>query len=286
MPRVILFIFAIVWGLLGLAMVAYAAPIFSAVTADIENRPPDDIFGVTGLLLILDLKVTDTGGVSALTGPGSSVTAVSSNPGFPFSQPVTLNLNSSTPSTGTVEFTNGLPLTGSSQFPAVIGTYTYTVTNTSSESTNSTTHNLDKPEIIPFPTNFAFSNQSTTPVLTFTDPNPTPGIAGLIRQYQVFIFDDTPKLIFVTGLSTPNFTVPPGILEPGEQYFFQVRSLDIDTTEPSGTIRNRTENQAFGYASFQPTAVPEPSTLLLLFSGLIGLAGYGRKGILRGNSNN
>lgn len=276
MLRITLF-FTVVLGVFALAIGAYGAPIIISDTADIEARPPDDIFGVTGLLFVMDLRATDPGGASAMTGPGSSVTGVSNNPSFPFSQPVDLALNAN-PVPGGVEFTRGFPLTGSSQFPSVTGTYTYTVTNTSSLSTSSTTHNLDKPEVIPFPTNFAFSNHSTTPIFTFTDPNPTPGIAGLARTYQVFIFDSAKDLIFVTGVPTPNLAVPSGILSAGEQYFFQARSLDIDITEPDGTIHNRAENQAFGYASFQTASVPEPSTVWLLGSALLlGLVGRGRR---------
>ena len=259
---------------------ALSTPTITQDLAFIDNRPVGDIFGISGLRLNLTVKATDTGGSDALTELGSGCTAVSSNPFFLFTQPVTVNLNAVFPIIGGAEFTRLLPLT-SGQFPYVTGTYTFTVTNTSLESISSPSHNLDKLEVIPLPTNLAFSDQSTTPLFTFTDPDPTPNLENLLRRYQLNIFDDTATNIYISdNLLTPSFAVPSGILEVGRNYYFRAISWDFDSTEIAGP-HSRGENRAMEYATFEPVQpVPEPSTMLLLASGLIGLGAYGRRKFL------
>jgi len=166
---------------------------------------------------------------------------------------------------------------GVSDFSKVTGTYTFTVTNTSMQSVSDTSHNLDKPEAIPIPTGLHTSNLSTTPVFSFTDPNPTPGVDGLIRRYNFFVQDGIARnVIFdfsVTSAvsTTPSFLIPPGLLLSGHPYFLRAQSIDIDITETGSTLHPRFENRANEFLSFTP--VPEPSNLLLLGPGLAALAG-------------
>jgi len=77
-----------------LPLSAYPTPTILNDLAFIENRPADDIFGITGLRLQLDVNATDSGGQGALTGAGANTKATSSNVNFPFAQPVTVPFNS------------------------------------------------------------------------------------------------------------------------------------------------------------------------------------------------
>ena len=264
--------------LLILPIPTHAAPEITQDLAFIDNRPAADIFGFSGLNLNLTVKATDAGGSGALTGSGSGSTAVYTGNGtFPFTQPVTVNLNAVFPIIGGAEFTRILQFpNGANDFLNVTGTYTFTVTNTTPQSTISTSHVLDRLEVIPIPINLAFSDQSTTPVFTFTDPDPDPNLENLLRRYQVNIFDTTKTNIFVSdNLLAPSFTVPSGILEEGRTYYFRANSMDFDELEEGG-LHSRLENRAMDYASLQ-TAVPEPSIMLLLSCGLLGLLGLRKK---------
>lgn len=262
----------------GLPMRSYATPSFVNDLAFVENRPADDIFGIFGVRLQLDVAATDTGGPTALTGPGAKTQATSSNASFPFAQPVTIPVNSFFGLLG-VEFTANLLLSGgAADFSKVTGTYNFTVTNTSAQSVSDTGHNLDKPELIPIPTGLHTNNFSSTPVFSFTDPNPTPGIAGLARRYDFFIFDGiTKNAIFEFASSTgtlsltPSFTVPTGLLVPNHPYFLTAASIDIDTTETSTSLHPSWESRSREFLAFTP--VPEPTTLLLFGAGFVALTG-------------
>ena len=244
--------------LLILPILTHADPVVTQDLAFIDNRPADDPFGRTGLNLNLTIKATDAGGSSAL--PNGSVTATSSNSAFPFGQPISVPLNAVYPIINGAEFTrNNIRITPS-QFPDVTGNYTFTVTNTSSQSVTSTSHNLDKPEVISLPTNLAFSDQSTTPTFTFTDPNPTSmGDLVLNRKYQVEILTyDPPKTLLISSgiLTSPSYTVPVNTLTPGVNYIFRAISWDFDPADYSGApLHSNGENRAIAYATFPPVPI-------------------------------
>jgi hypothetical protein len=282
MYRLIMACVALISLLLILPIAAHAETV--TITKDwafVDNRPSNDLFGYTGVILNLDVIATDTGGSSALTGAGSSHTVYANNPSFPFApNPSNMSLNAVFPIIGGAEFTRfDYPLS-TSQFPNVAGTYMFTITDTSAQSATITSHTLDKMEVIPIPTNLAFTDNSITPTFTFIDPDPSPNVDGVNRRYVVDIFDDTANHTNIYEspvLLTPNFPVPDGILLPGTTYWFRAMSMDYDPLEYNPNSPNSNlENRAIAYAEFQ-TAVPEPSTMLLLGSGLFGLWGARRK---------
>src|SRR5207244_3430898 len=111
---------------------------------------------------------------SPVTSP--TATGTSSNVAFPFG-PIPMALDFPL-SPGGASFGASFNLTPA-QFSSITGTYTFHVCDTNG-CVNDTTHNLDHPEVLLFPTNLAFSNQTTMPLFTMTDPNGAAG-AGLIR---------------------------------------------------------------------------------------------------------
>ncbi len=281
MDRTIAICVALLSLLLILPIPTHAGPTIPTITHDfafIDNRPTDDLFGFTGLILNLDLIATDTGGSDALTGAGSSHTAFSNNPSFPFTNPSNMNINAVFPIIGGAEFSRFFTI-DTSQFLDVEGTYLYTVTDTGGSTTTSTSHNLNHPEVIPLPTSLTFSDNSTTPVFTFTDPDPTPNVSGVNRKYQVLIFDDTPTHtnIYQSDVgTTTTFTIPSGVLEQAKTYYFRAQSFDFDPADfDASGLHSNAENRAIEYATLQ--TVPEPTTMLLVGSGLVGLFGLRRK---------
>jgi len=207
-----------------------------------ENRGPNGAGFTTGQRLQIGAFVADALGV-----PGNiqSVTATPLTPGQP---------------TFTIGFAaigglfQGLyntvpPYTGQ------IGQWQITVTNRQGQTASVLTHLLDKPRIIPFATNIRFSDHSLTPTLTWDpvlfdhDNNPaTPPVA--VDGYVVRILTASNNQFFESAFVTqPSFTVPPGVLTPGQTVFFRIIAIDNDATE-SG---NPAENWSSTFSSFFST---------------------------------
>ena len=234
---------------LALAAPTHSSPVVTMDVAFIDNRSSNDPFGHAGINLNLDVGVRDSPGV------GLMVSVVSSNSSFPFTQPVKVTTNPYiVPANALVQFTKMLPLS-SDQLPSVKGNYTFTITNSNWESVKTTSSNLDNPAVIQLPTGLTFSNHTTTPVFSFTDPNPTPCARTLVRRYRMEIFDaDTLARIYNSrdNQQRPSFTVPDGILKAGWKYYFRALILDIDRSHTSGTTHSRWQNRAIEYAPFEP----------------------------------
>jgi hypothetical protein len=215
------------------AAVASATPVISRSFVYVDNRSAADPFGTAGLTLHLEIIATDTEGPTALgSSPAAAAVLSSSNPSFPFTLPVLLGQNAMVvvPEPGGVDFIRFLPITAD-DLPSITGSYTLVVRNTSLEVATAT-QNLLRPEVLGFPTNIAASDHSTTPIVTFTDPNPPPG-PELFRGYQLQIIDASTLVIFASTqlLQTPEFAIPPNSLTPGHDYLFRANIFDLDLTQ-------------------------------------------------------
>lgn len=241
--------------LLSASNVSAGGPQITGEITAIENRPPDDLFGFPGLYLLLRVDVTHPQGLQHLANPPAGASAVSNNNNFPFAQPVALTTFSSY-STGTY-FLKLVPI-AASDFSDIEGRYTYQVTDDQNQDDQQLSHRLNRPEVVPLPTNLAVSNHTPTPIFTFTDPNPTPGQGGLDRHYSLLIVDS--QLQGVAQLTPdvpqmPVFTLPAGMLCPCEQYYLRAESLDIDSGESA------IENLATAFLPFVVGDVPHSADL-------------------------
>jgi len=264
---------------LGFLSDAFGVPLITNSLVYVDNRPLNDPFGHGGLTLHAELGVTDPSGTPARTGPGAASAATSNNPNFPFPQPFPLPLNLPAPIPGGADFINFLPITAA-DFPNIVGNYTLGVRNTALEVAR-ITNVLLKPEILQLPTDIVASDDSTTPTITWTDPNPL--VPGLGRTYQIQLIDDSLTIFFTGGISlTPSIAVPPGLMTPGREYLVRVNIFDVDLSQPSVPVPNPRVALARDYLAFTP--VPEASSLVLLGIGLLLLSvlsrlSQGRKAI-------
>ncbi len=247
------------------SLVSTAAPIISGDLTIVENRPVDDFFGFPGLHLLTRIDASHPDGPGALTGPPAGATVSSSNGDFPFANPATLSQFSPTGLLGVSSFAELFPITPA-DLNDIEGTYTYTVTDNDLVSTIHVGNDLDRAAVVPHPTNLAVSDYTTTPLFTFTDPDPDPAFGRLDRVYDMVIFDSSGNEVAIlpsptTASATPSFQIPANLLTPGQQYWFRAQSIDIDTADFF------VENIGESLLSFTP--VPEPASHALALAGLL-----------------
>jgi hypothetical protein len=258
-------ILAIPCALLALGQPARAALIIVRDQAFIDNRALDDPL-LTGLNLNLEVVVQDpVGGSAALLSTGVASFS-SSNPGYSLATNMfCCDTDPAQPLIGGFGATPAGVTAG--QFANIAGFFTWTASDVNGNITG-TSHNLDLLEVLAFPSSIGASSTTTTPTITWTDPNGA-APSGYTRGYVLKIYDATGQIYRSPGSLTASFAVPTGVMTAGQVYGLRAEIIDAKTSELNDPIHDPTQSRSVGWKQFMP--IPLPGGLLLLGSALLSL---------------
>jgi PEP-CTERM motif len=234
-----------------LAVQAAGAAVISSMSFSTDRYAPNSVGVTAGDRLLWNVQLTSPDPCSAVNvqlsrgASGPFTMLLDSSPIFSFCN---FFINS------TVPF-NPLAIVG--------GPWTATVTDTSG-TISALFPLIADPELLPFATNITPSDTGLTPTVSWTMPDLT-GFDVDDIQFRVTRPGFGQILNQVLPISSSSFTIPGGLLQDGQTYFFRVIFRDL---ESAGL-----ENRSSAYSSFVTVfAVPEPGVLALLGLSLAGLA--------------
>ena len=126
------------------------------------------------------------------------------------------------------------------------------------------THNLDNPMRLDLATGITFSDDSTTPTVSWNSVNNA-------QMYRVVLMRSVDDQFWSSDWSiNTSAPIADGVLNPGETVFVRVEAGDFESLDVL-------ENRSSAFDTFTAPPVPIPGAVWLFGSGIIGLVGLRKK---------